>query len=132
MNAADKELGEALPTRPISILGKKGGKGVPKLVEAPDPRRVRRATAILVFIEHLRPCAAKSGYGASRAKVLEKLNGRLDQYIEDVLYTARTGEDGDPLFAQQYLDVAARFIGHTRDDKTAEIVRRRMAAAIAA
>jgi hypothetical protein len=132
MNAAEKELVDALPTRPISILAKKGGKGVAKLVEAPDPKRVRRATALLVFIEHLRPCAAKAGYGSSRTKVLEKLNARLDQYIEDVLYTARTGEDGDPLIAQQYLDVAANFIGHTRDDKTAEIVRRRMAAAIAA
>jgi len=36
------------------------------------------------------------------------------------------------VLAQQYLDVAAAFIAHTRDDKTAEIVRRRAAAAIAA
>lgn len=132
MNGADKELGEALPTRPISILGKKGGKGVAKLTDPPDERLIRRAKAILVFIEHLRPCAAASGYGATRSKALEKLNARLDQYIEDVLYAARTGEGGDPVIAQQYLDVAAGFIAHTRDDKTAEIVRRRAAAAIAA
>jgi hypothetical protein len=132
MSTADKELSEALPTKPISILGKKGGKGVAKLTSPPDEALVGRATAILVFIEHLRPCAAQSGYGATRTQALEKLNKRLDQYIEDVLYAARTGEGGDPVVAQQYLDVAAAFIAHTRDDKTAEIVRRRAAAAIAA
>jgi hypothetical protein len=132
MSAADKELGEALPTRPISILGGKKGKGVAKLTEAPDEDMIRRATTILAFIADLRPCAAQSGYGATRLKALEKLNARLDQYIEDVLYAARTGEGGDPVIAQQYLDVAAGFIAYTRDEKTAEIVRRRAAAAIAA
>jgi hypothetical protein len=132
MNSADKELSEALPTRPISILGGKKGKGVARLTEAPDAHLVRRASAILVFIEDLRPCAAQSGYGSTRTKTLEKLNSRLDQYIEDVLYAARTGEGGDPVLAQEYLDIAAGFIAHTRDDKTAEIVRRRAAAAMAA
>lgn len=132
MNAAEKELAEALPTKPISLLGKKGGKGIAKLNAEPDPTAVRRASAILVFIEQLRPCAAQSGYGSTRTKVLDKLNTRLDQYIEDVLYAARTGEGGDPGLAQQYLDIAATFIAFTRDDKTAEIVRRRAAAAIAA
>jgi hypothetical protein len=132
MGVADKELGEALPTRPISILGGKNGKGVAKLTEAPDQDKIRRATTILAFIADLRPCAAQSGYGSTRLKALEKLNGRLDQYIEDVLYAARTGEGGDPEIARQYLDVAAGFIAYTRDEKTAEIVRRRAAAAIAA
>lgn len=132
MAGADRELGEALPTKPISFLGKKGGKGVARLTEAPDEARVRRATAILAFIADLRSCAVLSGYGATRAKVLEKLNNRLDSYIEDVLYAARTGEGGDPDLARQYLDIAAGLIAYTRDDKTAEIVRRRAAAAMAA
>ncbi|PTS87458.1 MULTISPECIES: hypothetical protein [unclassified Caulobacter] len=132
MAAADRELAEALPTRPISILGGKGGKGVALLDNPPDERRVRRATAALTFIAELRPCADKSGYGTTRIKALEKLNTRLDQYIEDVLYAARTGEGGDPAIARQYLDIAANLIAYTRDDKTAEIVRRRAAAAIAA
>ena len=132
MATADKVLSEALPTKPISILAQKGGKGVAKLVEPPNEALVGRATAILAFIADLRPCAAQSGYGSTRTKTLEKLNGRLDQYIEDVLYAARTGEGGDPALAQQYLDIAAGFITYTRDDKTAEIVRRRAAAALAA
>jgi len=132
MAAADKELADALPTRPISILAGKGGKGVAKLDSPPDERRVRRATSALAFIADLRPCAAQAGYGNTRTKALEKLNTRLDQYIEDVLYAARTGEGGDPVIAQQYLDVAAGLIAFTRDEKTAEIVRRRAAAAIAA
>ncbi len=132
MSGADKELAEALPTRPISFLAGKGGRGVPKLAEAPHEDLIRRASAILAFIADLRPCAAQSGYGATRLKTLEKLNARLDQYIEDVLYAARTGEGGDPTIAQQYLDITAGFIVYTRDEKTAEIVRRRAAAAIAA
>jgi hypothetical protein len=132
MSAADRELAEALPTRPISILGGKGGKGVARLDSPPDERRVHRATAALTFVAELRPCADKSGYGTTRIKALEKLNTRLDQYIEDVLHAARTGEGGDPEIARQYLDIAANLIAYTRDDKTAEIVRRRAAAAIAA
>ncbi|MFT4252140.1 MAG: hypothetical protein QM608_06630 [Caulobacter sp.] len=133
MNAADKELGLALPLRPISMMGKMGGgKGVPKLEEAPDQALVRRATAALAFVEDLRPCAAQAGYGSTRAKVLEKLNQRLDQYIEDSLHVARTGEGGDPQIARAYLEIAAGYIAHTRDEKTAEIVRRRAVAAMAA
>ncbi|NGM49411.1 hypothetical protein G5B46_07320 [Caulobacter sp. 602-2] len=133
MNAADKELALALPSRPISMMGKMGGgKGVPKLDAAPDETLVRRAAAALAFIEDLRPCAAQAGYGATRTKALEKLNQRLDQYIEDCLHVARTAEGGDPQIARAYLDIAAGYIVHTRDEKTAEIVRRRAVAAMAA
>jgi hypothetical protein len=132
MNVAEKELLATLPLRPISILGGKNGKGVPLLTSEPDARLARRMTAILAFVADVRACAAHSGYGASRAKVLEKLNGRLDQYIEDILYVVRTGEGGDQGIAQRYLDLAAGFIAYSRDEKTAEIVRRRAAAAMAA
>lgn len=132
MDQADKELEKALPTRPISMLAKKGSKGAAKLTDEPDEAMIRRAQAALAFIAELRSCADKAGYGSSRNKILEKLNSRLDPYIEDVLYVARTGEGGDSSLAVKYLDVAAGFIAYTRDDKTAEIVRRRAAAAIAA
>lgn len=132
MDQADKALEAALPTRPISMLAKKGGKGAAKLTDAPDEAAIRRAQSALAFIAELRACADKAGYGSSRTKILEKLNARLDPYIEDVLHVARTGEGGDAGLAVKYLDVAAGFIAYTRDDKTAEIVRRRAAAAIAA
>jgi len=132
MDQIDRELDKALPTRPISMLAKKGSRGVAKLVEAPDEALLDRARGALAFIAELRPCADKAGYGSSRNKILEKLNARLDPYIEDVLHVARTGEGGDPGLAMQYLDIAASFIAYTRDEKTAEIVRRRAAAAIAA
>ncbi|MET3667872.1 hypothetical protein [Caulobacter sp. 1776] len=132
MDQADKVLEQALPTRPISMMAKKGARGVAKLVDEPDEAMIRRAQSALAFIAELRTCADKAGYGSSRNKVLEKLNSRLDPYIEDVLYVARTGEGGDSALAVKYLDVAAGFIAYTRDDKTAEIVRRRAAAAIAA
>jgi hypothetical protein len=131
MNAAEKELLAALPLRPISILGGKGGKGVPLLTAEPDERATCRVSAILAFIADVRSCAAQSGYGASRAKVLEKLNSRLDQYIEDILHVVRTGDGGDQVLAQRYVDLAADYIAFSRDEKTAEIVRRRAAAAMA-
>jgi hypothetical protein len=131
MNAAEKELLAALPLRPISILGGKGGKGVPLLTDEPDQRATHRVSAVLAFIADVRSCAAQSGYGASRAKVLEKLNSRLDQYIEDILHVVRTGEGGDQVLAQRYVDLAADYIAFSRDEKTAEIVRRRAAAAMA-
>ncbi|MFZ0269479.1 hypothetical protein [Caulobacter sp.] len=132
MNSAERELLEALPLRPISILGGKKGKGVPKLTTEPDELQTRRLTAVLVFIAEIRGCAMQSGYGASRAKVLEKLNSRLDQYIEDILHVVRTGEGGDQGLARIYVDLAAGYIAYSRDQKTAEIVRRRAAAAMAA
>ncbi|MBO9709138.1 MAG: hypothetical protein J7521_13110 [Caulobacter sp.] len=132
MNGAEKELLAALPLKPISLLGGKSGKGVPLLTAEPDERLTRRAAAVLAFLADTRSCAAQSGYGASRTKVLEKLNSRLDQYIEDALHVARTGEGGDSRLAERYLDLAAGYIAFTRDEKTAEIVRRRTVAAIAA
>jgi hypothetical protein len=132
MNGAEKELLAALPLRPISILGGKKGKGVPQLTAEPDEALGRRLTAVLVFVAEIRGCAMQSGYGSSRAKVLEKLNGRLDQYIEDILHIVRTGDGGDQGLARLYVDLAAGYIAYSRDDKTAEIVRRRAAAAMAA
>jgi hypothetical protein len=132
MNSAERELLAALPLRPISILGGKKGKGVPKLTAEPDELQTRRLTAVLVFIAEIRGCAMQSGYGTSRAKVLEKLNSRLDQYIEDILHVVRTGEGGDQGLARIYVDLAAGYIAYSRDQKTAEIVRRRAAAAMAA
>ena len=132
MNKAENELLAALPLRPISILGGKKGKGVPQLVAEPDPAAHRRATAALAFIADVRSCAMQSGYGASRAKALEKINSRLDQYIEDILHVVRTGDGGDPILARLYVDMAAGYIAFSRDEKTAEIVRRRAAAAMAA
>ena len=132
MNAAEKELLAALPLRPISFLGGKNGKGVPQLTAEPDEVAGRRLTAVLAFIAEVRGCALQSGYGTSRAKVLEKLNGRLDQYIEDILHIVRTGDGGDQGLARLYVDLAAGYIAYSRDEKTAEIVRRRAAAAMAA
>jgi hypothetical protein len=132
MDQADRELDKALPTRPISMMAKKGARGVAKLVDEPDQAMILRAQSALAFVAELRSCADKAGYGTTRNKVLEKLNSRLDPYIEDVLHVARTGDGGDSGLAMKYLDVAAGFIAYTRDDKTAEIVRRRAAAAIAA
>ena len=60
--------------------------------------------------------------------MIEKLDDRLDHYVEDVLEYLRGDEADKAASARQYLDAAARLIGLLRDEKAAQIVRRRAAA----
>ena len=87
------------------------------------------ALGLLSFADAVRPCAPDGGFGAVRAKVLETLGKRLDQYVEDVLEQIRLGDVEDDERAREFLGVAANLLALARDDKSAAIVRRRAAAA---
>ena len=63
-----------------------------------------------------------------RAKLGEALELRLDQYVEDLLEALRADEDGEIERIQTFLEIAASLIGDLRDEKAAQIVRRRAAA----
>jgi hypothetical protein len=102
----------------------------PKLDEAPDPRAVARAITLLHFTNEVRLCANYGGFSAMHAKVVEKLGGQIDHYVEDVLDIARTG-DSPPDIARAFLAVAADMVALIRDEKAAELVRRRAAKACA-
>jgi hypothetical protein len=80
------------------------------------------------FLDRSRTSATVSGFGAARAKVAEMLETRLDEYIEDLLHTIRSGEVADLDCAQALLETAAGFVGVLHGDKAAQIVRRRAAA----
>ena len=56
---------------------------------------------------------------------------RLDGYVEEVLEEIRAGDDEevDPDRAREFLEIAAQLCGLARDEKAAQIVRRRAAAA---
>jgi hypothetical protein len=115
---------QALPVRPSG----RGTRGAPKLGGDPDPVAVARAQALLGFLYESRTSASYGGFGAVRAKVVEALDPKIDQYAEDLLESLHAGE-GDPERTRAFLEITAEFLGLIRDPKAAEIVRRRTAVA---
>ncbi|WP_309605837.1 hypothetical protein [Phenylobacterium sp.] len=115
----------ALPSEVAGLarLRKKG----PKLDTAPDPRAVARAMTLLAFSETARPFANYGGFSAAHTRLVDRLGGMIDHYVEDVLDLARTGDLPDRGIAHAYLSVAADFAGLVRDEKFAELIRRRAA-----
>jgi hypothetical protein len=101
----------------------------PKLDEAPDPKPVGRVMTLLTFAHEIRLCANYGGFSAMHAKVTEKLSGLVDHYVEDVLDHLRTGDVADVTIAHAYLLIAADIAGLVRDEKAADLVRRRAATA---
>jgi hypothetical protein len=123
----DKALDAVLPLRLVRFG--KGLRGLPDLKSDPDTAALVRVEGLMAFFDQSRSAAAQSGYGAARAKVAEKLEERLDQYVEDLLEMLRAEDVESVERIHAYLEVAAGVIGSARDDKAAQIVRRRAAAA---
>ncbi|MFL5296123.1 MAG: hypothetical protein ACJ798_07045 [Phenylobacterium sp.] len=124
---AEKQAGAALP------LGGGAGaqrfrKTMPKLDEVPEPRVCARTKTLLAFVHESRAFASHGGFTASHAKLMEKLGGMLDHYVEEAVDIARNGM-ADPKIAYACLMVAADFVGLIRDGKAAELIRRRAAGA---
>ncbi|HUO23594.1 MAG TPA: hypothetical protein VMU59_13850 [Caulobacteraceae bacterium] len=123
-----KVIGEALPQQPVRSPGR-ASRLEPDLTAPPDPSAVRRAMALLHFFAGIRTVAAQSGYGVVRAKAQEEIAKGLDAYLEDLLQVLHEG-DSEPMdHARQFLEIAADFTALVHDEKTAQIVRRRAAAA---
>lgn len=123
---ADAAVGEALPLKAAKFG--KSTRGLPRFDSAPRPDAVARAEAFMALVEQVRGPSQAGGFAAARTKVVEKLDDRLDQYVEDVLEYLR-GEDAEQAdVARAHLDLAARLVGLLRDEKAAQIVRRRAAA----
>ena len=123
----DDAVGAALPLQAAGF-GVRLMRGAPRLTEDPDPRLVAKASGLLSFFELTRSTADQGGYGVARAKAAEKLNARLDQYIEDLLEGLRAEDGTDHARIRAYLEVAADFMGAASGEKAAQIVRRRIAA----
>jgi len=103
-------------------------RGAPDLSRALEPRAVHKAQALLGFLSETRVVASTAGFGATRAKVVEALDARIDQYVEDLLERLHAAEE-EPEPIRAALDVAAEFLGLVREPGSAEIVRRRAAVA---
>jgi hypothetical protein len=125
---AEKLIAAALPSQ-SSGFGRPRKSG-PKLDESPDAKAVGRAITILTFTHEIRLCATYGGFSAMHAKVIEKLGGQIDHYVEDVLDVLRTG-DAQPAVAAAFLAIAADMLAMVRDEKAADLVRRRAASGCA-
>jgi hypothetical protein len=110
-------------------IGPRTQRGVPRLTYDPDPASVEKAATLLTFMNEVRSSAAAGGFASARAKALEVLEHRLDAYVEEVLAEIRDDDGVDAARARAFLEIAADFCGLARDDKAAQIVRRRAAAA---
>lgn len=134
LRGAEAEVAAALPVQ-SSGHRKSGVRGHPRLNADPDMRHVGRARALLTLLHEVRTSAERLGFGSLWAKTSEQVRNRLDTYIEDLLEKLRAGEVETAIDAEElvrvkvYLDLAAEFMGLVSDDKAAQIVRRRMAAA---
>jgi hypothetical protein len=130
LKGAEAEVAAALPVQ-TSGARRRGVRGHPRLNSDPDLRHVERARAFLTLLQEVRPSAERLGFGSLWGKTSEQVRGRLDTYIEDLLEMLRehetSGEGHDRV--RLYLDIAAEFLGLVTDDRAAQIVRRRMAAA---
>ncbi|HEX4180177.1 MAG TPA: hypothetical protein VHY32_05255 [Caulobacteraceae bacterium] len=123
----DKALEAAMPLQMVKFG--KGVRGHPRLNDDPNPVALRRAEALMAFFDYSRHFASQSGYGAARAKTAEKIEARLDQYVEDLLEMLRTQEAEMLRRVHGYLDISATMMAAARGEKAGQIVRRRAAAA---
>ncbi len=118
----------ALPTQPARGAGK-SVRPVPKLAADPHPLLVNRAEALLALMEEARGAAAAGGFASLRAKTIETMEKRLDPYCDDLIEVLRGGQNDEPERVRAYLEIAARFTGMIRGPQSAQLVRRRAAAA---
>jgi hypothetical protein len=123
---AEKLVGQALPVG-ASGFGRTR-KSTPRFENPPDPRAVGRAATALAFAQEVRPFAGHGGFSASHSKIMEKLGDSLEHYVEEAIDIARHGH-AEAQLVQAYLIAAAELARFIRDERAAELIRRRAATA---
>ena len=126
LNQIDKAVDQALPLGQVKFG--KGVRGFPKLNEDPSPPQMQKAESYLAFFEQCRASANQAGYGSTRTKAGERLDARLNQYVEDLLDLLRGEEVQTPERIRLYLNAAADLVSVARGEQAAAIIRRRAAA----
>ncbi|HEX7759504.1 MAG TPA: hypothetical protein VF459_08380 [Caulobacteraceae bacterium] len=128
LRAVDDAMGHALPLATVR-LGPRTLKGVPRLTLDPDPTMIGRAMTLLTFLQQTRTSASTGGFASARSKAQEIAEARLDEYVDDLVADLRNGDSKQPERARAFLETAAQLSAVIRDDKAAQLVRRRAAAA---
>ncbi|HEY8571646.1 hypothetical protein [Phenylobacterium sp.] len=124
---AEKYVITSLPTQPPKL--RRMRRSIPRLSIAPDKKIVSRAMTLLHFAREIRSSANYGGFASARGKMLEKVGDHLDHYVEEVLDLIKTGDAESESVAREFLNVVAEYSRLVRDDKAADLVRRRAAAA---
>ncbi len=127
LREAEKLLNSALPSHSGGFSRPR--KSGPNIETPPDAKAVNRLMTSLNLVNEVRVSANYGGFSAAHAKATEKLGSMLDEYVDDVLDLVKTGAAPDPQIAQDYLKVAVDVATLIRDDKAADLVRRRAASA---
>jgi hypothetical protein len=126
---AEPAVAAALPLASFKAMGSIAPRPGPRIDGYPADGLVQRAEGLLSFLEACRATAAVAGFGSLRGKVIESLEKRIDPYVEDLMERLRDEEDAAPELVRAYLEVAADFLGMIRGPDSAQIIRRRAAAA---
>ncbi|WP_374471363.1 hypothetical protein [Phenylobacterium sp.] len=123
---AERYAGQALPMLPARL--RRIRRMIPRHTLPPDPRAVRRATTLFHFVREIRSSANYGGFASARSRMIEKVGDMLDHYVEETLDLIKTGDCESEPIARDHLEVVAEFSRLVRDDKAADLVRRRAAA----
>ena len=128
LRAAEKATQAALPTHAARVAKKL--KQVPRLDVAPEAKAVNDARVLLTFALESRSSANHGGFASSRGKLIEAVCGIIDDHVEETLAELRSGDPLDVAITAQHLEAAAELRVAVGDEKAAEVIRRRAAAAI--
>lgn len=123
----DDAVAAALPLKPVKYGGRVV-RGEPRLSADPDERAVAKAEGLLAFLHDTNTSASTGGYASVRGKVIEKIEDRLANYTDDLIEHLRDPQCEDRERSRVFLELGARFIAYARDEKAAQIIRRRAAA----
>jgi hypothetical protein len=121
-------IAKALPMQKVKMAGRMT-RAAPVLDRDPDPVAVARARGLLVLTEVTRASAQVGGYGALRNSIVEKVRERLDDYADEVLHQINALGGVDDARPRAWLELAAEFLERVDGAKSAQLVRRRAAAA---
>ncbi|HEY8617104.1 hypothetical protein [Phenylobacterium sp.] len=123
---AEKYAALALPMQPARL--RRIRRMIPRHTLPPDPRYVSRALTLFHFVREIRSSANYGGFASARSRMLEKVGDMLDHYVEETLDLLKHRDCENEEIARQHLAVVVEFSRLVRDDKAADLVRRRAAA----
>jgi len=124
----ENAVGKALPVQTIRYSARLSG-SAPKTAEAPDSGELTRALGLLAFADEIRSEADSGGFGSTRARILESVEKHVEPYVADLLELMRASDPETCVRIREFVEAAAQVLSLVQDEKSADLVRRRLAAA---
>jgi hypothetical protein len=124
----EKAVGKALPVQAIRYSARLSG-SAPKIADPPDSSELTRALSLLAFADEIRSDADSGGFGSTRTRVLDSVEKHTEPYIADLLELMRNSDPESCRLIRAFVESAAEILSLVQDEKSAELVRRRLAVA---